>query len=239
MFFIFIIVIVMKTTADDASSSCNVDSRSNETVETVGVNNCVNNNILNSNTIINNHNNEAIVSDKTSDIDCMQLVDYLAVELLDDVKTMSPMMLKAGNNNDDKSNANNDDGGGDGGPKKTVKNNLIINDDDDMQSNYLKSNESIDIIKASSWNNLNLMSSKSPTIPTTTTCSSSSISYSASTPISALSQNTQVLPKGTYTVTRENNKNHRNAVRKNFSLWIGVTSCVWGLLVLLLKNYSD
>lgn len=222
------------TSADDASSSCNVDSRCNETVETVGVNNCVNNNNVNSNTIINNNNNDAIVSDITSDI------DYLAVELLDDVQTMSTMMSNAGNNDDDKSIANNDDGGGDGGPKKTVKNNLIINDDDDMQSNYLKRNESNDIIKPSSCNNSILLSS--PTKPNcqATTCSSTSTSYSASTtPISALSQNTQVLPKGTYTVTRDNNKNHRNAVRKNFSLWIGVTSCVWGLLVLLFKNYAD
>lgn len=228
------------TSADDASSSCNVDSRCNETVETVGVNNCVINNNVNSNTIINNNNNEAIVSDITSDIDCMQLVDYLAVELLDDVQTMSTMMSNAGNNDDDKSIAINDDGGGDGGPKKTVKNNLIINDDDDMQSNYLKSNESNDIIiKPSSCNNNSILLS-SPNSQATTCSTSCSTSYSASTtPTSALSQNTKVLPKGTYTVTRDNNKNHRNAVRKNFSLWIGVTSCVWGLLVLLLKNYSD
>lgn len=217
------------TSADDASSSCNVDSRCNETVETVGVNNCVINNNVNSNTIINNKNNEAIASDITSDIDCMQLVDYLAVELLDDVNT-TMMSYNAGNNDDDNIIAYNDDGGGDGGPKKTVKNNLIINVDDDMQSNYLERNESNDIIKPSSCNNLNILSSTT----------SSTTSYSASkTPTSALSQNTKVLPKGTYTVTRDNNKNHRNAVRRNFSLWIGVTSCVWGLLVLLLKNYSD
>ena len=211
------------TSADDATSSCNVYSDCNETVETVGVNNCVINNNVNSNTIINNNNNDAIVSDITSDI------DYLAMELLDDVQIMSTMMSNDGNNDNDKSIAINDDGGGDGGPKKTVKNNLLINDNDDMQSNYLKCNESNDLIKLSSCNNL----------ISTTYCSSSSTSYAASTPTSALSQNTQVLPKGTYTVTRDNNNNHRNAVRRNFSLWIGVTSCVWGLLVLLLKNYAD
>jgi hypothetical protein len=34
-----------------------------------------------------------------------------------------------------------------------------------------------------------------------------------------------------------NSKNIRKTVRKNFSLWIGVTSCVWGLLLLFVKNY--
>jgi hypothetical protein len=33
--------------------------------------------------------------------------------------------------------------------------------------------------------------------------------------------------------------NGRKTVRKNFSLWIGVTSCVWGLLLLLVKNYVN
>jgi hypothetical protein len=42
-----------------------------------------------------------------------------------------------------------------------------------------------------------------------------------------------------YKPTRDNNRDHRKAVRKNFSLWIGVTSCVWGLLLLLMKNYAD
>ena len=42
-----------------------------------------------------------------------------------------------------------------------------------------------------------------------------------------------------YKSTRDNNRDHRKAVRKNFSLWIGVTSCVWGLLLLLMKNYAD
>jgi hypothetical protein len=42
-----------------------------------------------------------------------------------------------------------------------------------------------------------------------------------------------------YASTRDNNQKHQKAVRKNFSLWIGVTSCVWGLLLLLMKNYVD
>lgn len=41
-----------------------------------------------------------------------------------------------------------------------------------------------------------------------------------------------------YTPTIDNNRNHRKAVRKNFSLWIGVTSCVWACLVWLMKNYA-
>jgi hypothetical protein len=42
-----------------------------------------------------------------------------------------------------------------------------------------------------------------------------------------------------YESTRDNNQKHQKAVRKNFSLWIGVTSCVWGLLLLLMKKYVD
>lgn len=43
-----------------------------------------------------------------------------------------------------------------------------------------------------------------------------------------------------YIATRDNNnKEHKRAVRKNFSLWIGVTSCVWGLLLLFMKNYAE
>lgn len=41
-----------------------------------------------------------------------------------------------------------------------------------------------------------------------------------------------------YTPTPDNNRNHRKAVRKNFSLWIGVTSCVWACLVWLMKSYA-
>lgn len=41
-----------------------------------------------------------------------------------------------------------------------------------------------------------------------------------------------------YTPTLDNNRNHHKAVRKNFSLWIGVTSCVWACLVWLMKNYT-
>lgn len=57
----------------------------------------------------------------------------------------------------------------------------------------------------------------------------------SSTPVS--DDNVNVSPP--YVSTRDSNRNHRKAVRKNFSLWIGVTSCVWGLLLLLMKNYVD
>lgn len=56
----------------------------------------------------------------------------------------------------------------------------------------------------------------------------------SSTPVSD-----SVVVPSPYASTRDNNRNHRKAVRKNFSLWIGVTSCVWGLLLLLMKNYVD
>lgn len=34
-----------------------------------------------------------------------------------------------------------------------------------------------------------------------------------------------------------NQPNNRSALRKNFSIWVGVTSCVWGLLLYLEKSY--
>lgn len=51
--------------------------------------------------------------------------------------------------------------------------------------------------------------------------------------------NDDVVVSSHYASTRDNNRKHQKAVRKNFSLWIGVTSCVWGLLLLLMKNYAD
>lgn len=59
-----------------------------------------------------------------------------------------------------------------------------------------------------------------------------------STSSTPASDSSVVMP-APYASTRDNNHNHRKAVRKNFSLWIGVTSCVWGLLLLLMKNYVD
>jgi hypothetical protein len=55
------------------------------------------------------------------------------------------------------------------------------------------------------------------------------------------SPSTSALPhvaQNTAPITPENNRNHQQAVRKNFSLWIGVTSCVWACLVWLMKNYA-
>jgi hypothetical protein len=46
-------------------------------------------------------------------------------------------------------------------------------------------------------------------------------------------------PTSKYVSTRENNRKHCQSVKKNFSLWIGVTSCVWGILLYLLKNYGS
>jgi len=56
---------------------------------------------------------------------------------------------------------------------------------------------------------------------------------------STSSLNSHVAAHNQYTPTRDNNRNHRRTVRKNFSLWIGVTSCVWACLVWLMKNYAN
>lgn len=62
-------------------------------------------------------------------------------------------------------------------------------------------------------------------------------------PCSVTSTSLQYLPHVTaqnqYTPNRDNNRNHQRAVRKNFSLWIGVTSCVWACLVWLMRNYAS
>jgi hypothetical protein len=56
---------------------------------------------------------------------------------------------------------------------------------------------------------------------------------------STSSLNSHVAAHNQYTPSRDNNRSHRRAVRKNFSLWIGVTSCVWACLVWLMKNYAN
>lgn len=56
---------------------------------------------------------------------------------------------------------------------------------------------------------------------------------------STSSLNSHVAAQNQYTPTRDNNRDHRRSVRKNFSLWIGVTSCVWACLVWLMKNYAN
>lgn len=60
-------------------------------------------------------------------------------------------------------------------------------------------------------------------------CYSSSSSYASTTPLATPFASTG----------DSSRKKSRETVRKNFSLWIGVTSCVWGLLLLLVKNYVN
>ena len=91
---------------------------------------------------------------------------------------------------------------------------LFNNDDDDDDDDALTSSKYLDV---------------------TSRCEMLQPSTSSTTN-NALSNDTVVAQ---YASTRDNNRKHQKAVRKNFSLWIGVTSCVWGLLLLLMKNYVD
>lgn len=88
-----------------------------------------------------------------------------------------------------------------------------LNDDDALatSSNYL------DIV----FSRCEISSSSSSSLPQPSSSTSALLSHVAQ-----------------YAPTRDNNRNHRKAVRKNFSLWIGVTSCVWACLVWLMKNYA-
>lgn len=94
-------------------------------------------------------------------------------------------------------------------------------DDDDGDKKNIINDDDDDALKATSSNYLDDVFRR---------CEMSLQSSSSST--SALSHVAQNTP------TPENNRNHRQAVRKNFSLWIGVTSCVWACLVWLMKNYA-
>lgn len=82
-------------------------------------------------------------------------------------------------------------------------------------------------------------------LPCTTTlpspsspCYSSSFSSYASTSATPPPQPTFVASP-TMNGESSSQKTSRKTVRKNFSLWIGVTSCVWGLLLLFVKNYVN
>jgi hypothetical protein len=101
-----------------------------------------------------------------------------------------------------------------------MNNNNNIDNDDDNKSNSLR-------------NDQDTLNSSSNYVDVSSRCE---ILLQPSTSTSALSQHAA---SNLYTPTRDKNRSHRKAVRKNFSLWIGVTSCVWACLVLLLKNYSD
>jgi len=240
------LVIVMRTTAVDEkhddgshhpSTSSVVDSliidNDEALIKTVGVNNCVNIN-SNSNDTSTNNNYESFSDDQSlDDVDRMQIIaDCLAAEL-------------DGDDDDDEDGGNDemtddyDDGGDFGGDKdKDIKiddscggdasgpsninniNSLLFrHDDDDDDEDARTSSKYLDV---------------------TSQCGEPSSTSSTSASKSALSHETHVVSRtSSYTSSRDNNRKHQKAVRKNFSLWIGVTSCVWGLLLLLMKNYAD
>lgn len=66
-----------------------------------------------------------------------------------------------------------------------------------------------------------------------------SINCNNNVPVTSVFPTNSVVVSQKYTPSRENNRQHCRSVRKNFSLWIGVTSCVWGILLYLMKNYGD
>lgn len=74
----------------------------------------------------------------------------------------------------------------------------------------------------------------------TASSSSSSLSSSPSPPINVDDEN--LINSSTQVAFSQrnctsNSRNIRNVLRRNFSIWVGVTSCVWGLLLYIDKNY--
>uniref|UniRef100_A0A182SZL7 Uncharacterized protein n=1 Tax=Anopheles maculatus TaxID=74869 RepID=A0A182SZL7_9DIPT len=75
-------------------------------------------------------------------------------------------------------------------------------------------------------------------IDASTNASSSSASSAAATVVVVRTE-TGDSGGGNTTVAREAMAAIRNrAMRRNFSVWVGVTSCVWGLLLYLIKTYT-
>lgn len=71
-------------------------------------------------------------------------------------------------------------------------------------------------------------------------------------PITAITTNTGSTSADTGTTTTTTSSNqaqenqnqqdqqqHSRAMRRNFSVWVGVTSCVWGILIYLIKSYTS
>lgn len=97
-----------------------------------------------------------------------------------------------------------------------------VDDDDDSLNKFLfNDDDDDDSFTSSKYSDVNSRCEMLPSTSSTTTARA----------------NDHVVTR--YASTRDNNRKHQKAVRKNFSLWIGVTSCVWGLLLLLMKNYVD
>lgn len=60
--------------------------------------------------------------------------------------------------------------------------------------------------------------------------------HSIDKPSSVLNQ-TQVVNNKRNNVSNNNHRTARNVLRRQFSIWVGVTSCLWGLLLYLDKTY--
>lgn len=53
-----------------------------------------------------------------------------------------------------------------------------------------------------------------------------------------LSNNNNFINNNNNNLNRDNSNSHRNRdIRRNLSVWVGVTSCVWGLLLYFVKSY--
>lgn len=217
----------MRTSQDDChnqkdgttSMSCVVENdliemKTEMTNETVMVNNCVN---IDSNANINiqSDNNNHLSNDDD------KIVKYKASEIVEDrTQQGGDKVFNQNTKNeseiDESKQENNDD---------DINNvnvlSVTIKNENDNDSNNNINNDDDDALTSSKY--LDVSSRR---------CEMSVQPSSSSTLLPHVAHNH-------YAPTRDNNRNHRQAVRKNFSLWIGVTSCVWACLVLIMKNYAN
>ncbi|KAG5682946.1 hypothetical protein PVAND_012263 [Polypedilum vanderplanki] len=214
-----------------SSTSCVVENENKLIdIETVMVNNFVNIDTSNSNVNSDDENNERLIN------------EYLAAEMLllddrqeDEKLIQSPLSQPPSSINTTTSsscasiafnstNSEHFSSCSEDSNEMMINESYIVNndddDDDENKSNSFKNEQ--DTLTTSS--NYVDVSSRCEILLQPSSSTSALLPHAAS---------------NLYTPNRDNNRNHRKAVRKNFSLWIGVTSCVWACLVLLLKNYTN
>lgn len=105
-----------------------------------------------------------------------------------------------------------------------IENDFNIKNDDDIK-NYIVKNDDDDTLTSSKYSDVS---------------SRCEIMLQPSSSTSALLvSHSHAAHYNHYTPIIKSNRNYRKAVRKNFSLWIGVTSCVWACLVWLVKKYTN
>lgn len=237
-----------KTDGTSSSSSSLIPSvvvEKNDTQENLLLNNNKNNDI----------DDDNIKKNETVMVNNCVNIDYLNANLVNTTSTTSENSAKIEENlvanNNNNNNINDDAKQQPDALSKIVPPNSSPKCDDVSIASHGSADEKIDakdsLLENKNNNDENIESSNNNDNDDDTSSKySKNVSYSRCEmlqPCCSTSTNSLLLPHAAahnqYTPNRDNNRNHRRAVRKNFSLWIGVTSCVWACLVWLMKNYAN